>query len=81
VALRPRLATGLPLTQRASQVSMPPIYLCGNRRSLIHLPATACSWIEGLFTDLPRSMEFSEVRTALVQHLFLPDGEVKRKNT
>ena len=32
----------------------PRIYLCGYGRSLIHLPAAACVWIEGLFTEVPR---------------------------
>ncbi len=54
MALRPRLSTGLPLSQRFSQVSAPRMYLCGHGRSLI--PACGDLWlVEGLFTQLPRN--------------------------
>ena len=35
MALRPRLSTGLPLSQRFSQVSAPHVCICGHWRSLI----------------------------------------------
>jgi AhpD family alkylhydroperoxidase len=44
VALRPRLSTGLPLSQRFSQVSAPRMYLCGHGRSLI--PACGDLWLD-----------------------------------